>query len=139
LDGPDFGPLGSRVSGVSRCRAGHALCTVEARQRGGPAKRRNTGDNLAMHSARTTGPQAWLTAEEAARAAGVSCQTVYVWIARGRLHPIPSDDGQVRIAGDDLAGCLATRRIAATVGVRVDTLLGWAAAADAGEEHRQPP
>ena len=92
-----------------------------------------TGGNRAMDGARTTGPQAWLTAEEAARAAGVSRQTVYVWIGRGWLHPLPSDDGQVRIAGAELAGCLATRRTAAAVGVRVGTLRGWAAAADAGE------
>jgi predicted site-specific integrase-resolvase len=58
---------------------------------------------------------------------------MYVWIARGRLHPIPSDDGHVRIAADDLARYLTTRQTATTVGVRVDTLLGWAAAADAGE------
>jgi len=79
-----------------------------------------TGGNPAM------GPQAWLTAEEAARAAGVSRQTVYVWIGRGRLRPLPGDDGRVRIAGADLAGCLATRRTAAAVGVRVGTLRGWA-------------
>jgi excisionase family DNA binding protein len=79
-------------------------------------------------------PRAWLTVDEGARAAAVSRQTVYAWIARGRLRALPSDDGALRVAADDLARLLAARRAAAAAGVRLDTVLQWAeeAAAEAG-------
>jgi excisionase family DNA binding protein len=71
----------------------------------------------------------WLTVEEAARVAGVSRQAVYGWIGRGRLQPVPTDDG-VRIDADDLSRLLAARRAAANVGVGVATVLRWAEEAD---------
>jgi excisionase family DNA binding protein len=78
--------------------------------------------------------RAWLTVGEVARAAGVHRYTVYGWIARGRLQPLPTDDGTYRIAAPDLARLLATRRAAATAGVRVATLLHWAEESPAVED-----
>jgi predicted site-specific integrase-resolvase len=86
-----------------------------------------------MHEERRTSTRAWLTAEEAARAAGVTRQTVHVWIGRGWLRPLPGDDGRIRVAADELARHLAGRRAAAAVGVRVGTLLGWGGGADAAD------
>jgi excisionase family DNA binding protein len=72
------------------------------------------------------------TVEEAARKAGVSRQAVYAWIERGRLQPVPTDDG-VRIDAADLARLLAARQAAAAAGVGIATLLRWAAEAGLAE------
>jgi len=66
----------------------------------------------------------WLTVEEAAGVAGVSRQTVYSWIERGRLLPRAADDGKSIDAGE-LERLKATRRAAWATGVHVDTLLRW--------------
>jgi excisionase family DNA binding protein len=76
---------------------------------------------------------ALLTVAEAAACAGVARQTVYGWLARGRLRPVPTDDGD-RVCAADLADFLAARRAAGAAGVRVETVLAWSheSAADAG-------
>ena len=79
-----------------------------------------------MRDERTGAASAWLTAEEAAREAGVHRYTVYDWIGQGRLRTLPSDDAAFRIAAADLDRYLVARRAAARAGVRVDTLLRWA-------------
>ena len=84
-----------------------------------------------MDEKRTPTLRAWLTVEEAMRAAGVSRNTIYAWVRQGRLRLLPSDDRMHRIAGDDLARLLAERRAAATTGVRVATLRHWAEEANA--------
>jgi excisionase family DNA binding protein len=70
------------------------------------------------------------TVGEAAKAAGVSRQTVYDWIARGHLWPLLTDDGY-RIDADELARLLAARRAAGAAGVSLGTVLRWAADATA--------
>ncbi|MEA2597605.1 MAG: Helix-turn-helix domain [Thermomicrobiales bacterium] len=80
-----------------------------------------------MHDDEATPARAWLTVEEAARIAGVHRYSVYKWIRWGWLAPLPADDGRFRIAADDLARLLATRRAAADLGVRPRTLRNWAA------------
>jgi excisionase family DNA binding protein len=75
----------------------------------------------------------WLTVEEAARVAGVSRQTVYSWIERGRLQLRAADEGKSIDAGD-LERLKATRRAAWATGVHVDTLLRWIDEANSCEE-----
>jgi excisionase family DNA binding protein len=80
-----------------------------------------------MHDEPTTNSGGWLTVEEAAQAAGVSANTDYDWIERRRLRSFPRPGARKarRIAESDLARALDVRRVAAAVGVRVDTLKRW--------------
>jgi excisionase family DNA binding protein len=70
------------------------------------------------------GGQPRLSVAVAARLAGVHRDTIYAWIARGRLQALPGDDGY-RIAAADLVRLLAARRAATATGVRLGTLLRW--------------
>jgi excisionase family DNA binding protein len=70
--------------------------------------------------------------DAAARLVGVHRDTVYAWIARGRLQALPGDEGY-RIAAADLARLLAARRTATATGVRLGTLLRWTGTAGAAD------
>jgi excisionase family DNA binding protein len=82
-----------------------------------------------MRDDRGTDGRRWLSVREAAETAGVCHQTIRNWIWWGRLQPLPDDDGY-RINATELSEFLAARRVAASVGIAVTTLMQWAESTD---------
>jgi excisionase family DNA binding protein len=78
------------------------------------------------------GKRDWLTVEETAAAAGVSRQTFYTWVRKGRLQPCQTNGG-TWIDTDELERQQSARHVAAAAGVRIDTMLHWTDASAADE------
>ena len=72
----------------------------------------------------------WMSVREAAALAGVTGQTIYNWIAQGRLHPLQTDHGH-QIDCEEFGRFLAVRRAAAATGITLDTLRHWTGEASA--------